>query len=232
MTELGGEMIVYRSPDGGTRVQLRAVQGTVWLTQAQIAELYGTSVQNIDQIVRRVLDDQEVSTATINSELKVRTEGKRLVQRTIKVYNLDMVLAVGYRVSTPRAVQFRQWSRRCCASSSSRASHSTTSGSRIPPARTTSTSCWPGFGTSGRRRSASTRRSSMSSRQARTTTAPRTRRGASSPPSRTSCSSRSPGARRPNSSCGDATQAPQPSGSPPGRASASARRTSLSRRTI
>ena len=83
MTEPGGEMIVYRSPDGGTRVQLRAVQGTVWLTQAQIAELYGTSVQNIDQIVRRVLDDQEVSTATINSELKVRTEGKRLVQRTI-----------------------------------------------------------------------------------------------------------------------------------------------------
>lgn len=109
MTEPGGEVIVYRSPDGGTRVQLRAVQGTVWLTQAQIAELYGTSVQNIDQIVRRILDDGEVSAATINSELMVRMEGKRRVHRTIKVHNLDMVLAVGYRVSTPRAVQFRQW---------------------------------------------------------------------------------------------------------------------------
>jgi hypothetical protein len=109
VTEPGGEMIVYRSPDGGTRVQLRAVQGTVWLTQAQIAELYGTSVPNIVQIIRRVLDDGEVTRATLNSELRVQLEGSRRVQRDVKIYNLDMVLAVGYRVSTPRAVQFRQW---------------------------------------------------------------------------------------------------------------------------
>ena len=57
MTEPSGEMIVYRSPDGSTRVQLRAVQGTVWLTQAQIAELYGTSIPNIAQIIRRVVSD-------------------------------------------------------------------------------------------------------------------------------------------------------------------------------
>jgi hypothetical protein len=107
--ESGGELIVYRSADGRASVQLRAVDGMVWLAQAQIAELYGTSVQNIDQLTRRILDDGEVGAATINSELRVRTEGTRLVQRTVKVYNLDMVLAVGYRVSTPRAVQFRQW---------------------------------------------------------------------------------------------------------------------------
>ncbi|OZM75643.1 virulence RhuM family protein [Pseudonocardia sp. MH-G8] len=109
MSEPGGELIVYRGADGRSEVQLRAVGGTVWLAQAEIAELYGTSVPNIVQIIRRILDDGEVTEATINSELRVRTEGSRSVQREVKVYNLDMVLAIGYRVSTPRAVQFRQW---------------------------------------------------------------------------------------------------------------------------
>lgn len=102
-------MIVYRSPDGQALVQLRAVAGTVWLAQAQIAALYDTSVPNIAQLIRWMLEDGEVSTATINSELRVQTEGTRRVQREVKIYNLDMVLAVGYRVTTPRAVQFRQW---------------------------------------------------------------------------------------------------------------------------
>jgi hypothetical protein len=107
--EPGGELVLYRSADGRASAQLRAVEGTVWLAQSQIAELYGTSVPNIAQIIRRVLDDGEVSQATINSELRVGMEGTRRVQRDVKIYNLDMILAVGYRVSTPRAVQFRQW---------------------------------------------------------------------------------------------------------------------------
>lgn len=110
MSEPTGELILYRAEDGGSVVQLRAVGGTVWLTQAQIAELYGTSVPNILQTIRRVLADGEVDpAATVNSELVVRAEGSRKVRRELKVYNLDMVLAVGYRVTTPRAVQFRQW---------------------------------------------------------------------------------------------------------------------------
>lgn len=104
----GGEIILYRADDG-SRVQLRASGGTVWLTQAEMAGLYGTSVPNMVQIVRRVLADGEVTTETVNSELMVRTEGSHAVHRTLKVYNLDMILAVGYRVTTPRAVQFRQW---------------------------------------------------------------------------------------------------------------------------
>lgn len=104
-----GELVVYRSEDGRTHVQLRAVEGTVWLTQAQIAELYDTSVPNIVQIMRRILDDGEVTAATINSELRVRAEGARQVRREVKTYNLDMVLAVGYRVTSPHAVHFRQW---------------------------------------------------------------------------------------------------------------------------
>lgn len=109
MTEPGGELIVYRSDDGRAEVQLRAVQGTVWLTQTQMSALYDTSVPNIAQIIRRVLDDGEVTAATINSELRVAAEGSRQVRREVKIYDLDMVLAVGYRVTTPRAVQFRQW---------------------------------------------------------------------------------------------------------------------------
>ena len=103
-----GEIILYRADDG-SRVRLRASGGTVWLTQAEMAGLYGTSVQNVQQVIARILADDELDEATINSELMVRTEGARRVRREIKVYNLDMILAVGYRVTTPRAVQFRQW---------------------------------------------------------------------------------------------------------------------------
>ncbi|MDZ7576850.1 MAG: virulence RhuM family protein [Candidatus Nanopelagicales bacterium] len=103
-----GELILYTSADGA-HFQLRAIEGTVWLAQAQIAELYGTSVQNVQQTIARVLADGEVDDRTINSELMVRQEGSRRVRRDVRVYNLDMVLAVGYRVTTPRAVQFRQW---------------------------------------------------------------------------------------------------------------------------
>ena len=103
-----GEIILYRADDG-SRVRLRASGGTVWLTQEEVAGLYGTSVQNVQQVIARILADDELDEATINSELMVRTEGARRVRREIKVYNLDMILAVGYRVTTPRAVQFRQW---------------------------------------------------------------------------------------------------------------------------
>lgn len=105
----GGEVIVYTTPNGGPRVQLRAVNGTVWLSQAEIAELYGTSVSNVAHIARRVLDDGEVTRATIDSESRVAQEGRRQVRRDVKIYNLDLVLAIGYRVSSSRAMQFRQW---------------------------------------------------------------------------------------------------------------------------
>lgn len=109
MIEPGGELVVYRSADGRAEVQLHAVRGTVWLTQAQIAELYDTSVSNIAHITRRILDDGEVTAATIDSQSIVRSEGSRQVRREVKIYNLEMILAIGYRVTTPRAVQFRQW---------------------------------------------------------------------------------------------------------------------------
>ncbi len=108
MIEGTGRIILYTEP-GGAQVQLHAVDGTVWLTQSQLAELYGTSVVNIAQIIRRILDDGEVTEATINSELIVRREGNRDVRREMTVYDLEMILAIGYRVTTDRGVQFRQW---------------------------------------------------------------------------------------------------------------------------
>ncbi|MCH4189980.1 MAG: virulence RhuM family protein [Bifidobacterium tibiigranuli] len=103
-----GEIILYNAPDGA-RVQLHAADGTVWLTQAEIATLYDTSLPNVAQTITRIMADGELDEATLNSELRVQREGLREVRRQVKVYNLDMVLAVGYRSSSLRAVQFRQW---------------------------------------------------------------------------------------------------------------------------
>ena len=77
-----GEIILHQADDG-SRVRLRASGGTVWLTQAEVAGLYDTSVPNIAQIVRRVLADGEVTAETVNSELMVRVEGAHTVRRTL-----------------------------------------------------------------------------------------------------------------------------------------------------
>jgi len=74
-----------------------------------MAGLYATSVPNVKQVILRILADGEATEATINSELIVRQEGQLQVRREVLIYNLDMILAVGYRVTTPQAVMFRQW---------------------------------------------------------------------------------------------------------------------------
>lgn len=103
-------MILYSASDGA-QMQLRAAEGSVWLTLSEMAELYGTTSQNIGQLVRRVLEDGEVGVATTKQDFVVRREGTRDVRREVTLHNLDMVLAVGYRVTSARAVQFRQWAR-------------------------------------------------------------------------------------------------------------------------
>ena len=103
-------MILYLTEDGRAEIQLRAEEGTVWLTQAQMAELFQTSPQAITQILRSIFRDEELSPeATCKESLQVRTEGSRRVRRKVKIYNLDAILAVGYRVRSPRGVQFRRW---------------------------------------------------------------------------------------------------------------------------
>src|ERR671915_1692474 len=109
MSHDSGELILYRTEDGQSQIQFRAVDGTVWLTQAQMAELFERTVPNINQHITSILDDGELSSATIKRHEIVRQEGTRQVRREVFVYNLDMILAVGYRVRSPRGVQFRQW---------------------------------------------------------------------------------------------------------------------------
>lgn len=108
--EPGGELILYQAEDGRTKIQVRFDQGSIWLSQAQIADLFQTSVQNAAQHIQNVLEENELQAeATIKDYLIVRLEGSRQVRRAVKHYNLDMVLAVGYRVRSERGTAFRQW---------------------------------------------------------------------------------------------------------------------------
>lgn len=105
-----GELVLYASEDGSATFFLRAQDGTVWLTQMELAELFQTSIPNVNIHIKNVLEEGELhSEATIKEDLIVRLEGKRQVKRPVKLYNLDMILAVGYRVKSPRGTQFRQW---------------------------------------------------------------------------------------------------------------------------
>ncbi|MBU6400855.1 MAG: virulence RhuM family protein [Verrucomicrobia bacterium] len=106
----GGEIVLYQTADGKTRVECRFEEGTVWLTQALIAQLFQTSVPNINLHIKKIIAEGELpAEATIKDYLIVRSEGGRQVERPVKHYNLEMILAVGYRVRSPRGTQFRRW---------------------------------------------------------------------------------------------------------------------------
>lgn len=103
-------LILYRTEDARTRIEVRLEGGTVWLTQAQMAELFQTSVPNINIHLKAIYEERELDeTATIKEHLIVRSEGRRQVSRSVLQYSLDVILAVGYRVRSARGTQFRQW---------------------------------------------------------------------------------------------------------------------------
>ena len=103
-------LILYTTDDGKSQIQLRADLGTVWLTQLAMAELFDATKQNISLHLKNIIEDGELdAAATIKESLTVQTEGTRQVQRPVTLYNLDAILAVGYRVRSPRGVQFRRW---------------------------------------------------------------------------------------------------------------------------
>ncbi len=105
-----GEFIVYRTTDGSTQVQLRAVDGTVWLTQRDMSQLFAKSISTISEHIKNIYDDGECTPeATFRKFRTVQSEGGRDVTRYIEAYSLDLILAVGYRVRSARGVQFRQW---------------------------------------------------------------------------------------------------------------------------
>lgn len=106
------EIILYQ-PDEAIRLEVRLDEETVWLTQAQMAELFETTPQNITIHIRNMYKEGELDLkSTCKDFLQVRTEGKRIVNRIQKIYNLDVIISVGYRVKSLRGIQFRQWANR------------------------------------------------------------------------------------------------------------------------
>ncbi len=104
------EFILYTSEDGKSQIQLRAEQGTVWLSQRKMADLFAVSQDNIGLHLKNIFEEAElVREATTEESSVVQIEGNREVQRPLTLYNLDAILAVGYRVRSPRGVQFRRW---------------------------------------------------------------------------------------------------------------------------
>ena len=106
-------LILYTSADGQTRINLRVDGDSIWLSQLEIAELFQTTKQNISLHAKNIFEDGELSpAATVKESLTVQTEGNRQVQRTIISYHLELILAIGYRIRSPRGTQFRQWATR------------------------------------------------------------------------------------------------------------------------
>lgn len=104
------DVILYTTEDGKTQIDLHLKHGTVWLSQQQIADLFQTSKQNISKHIKAIYEDQELDEpATVNQQLTVQKEGSREVSRTLTLYNLDVILAIGYRVRSARGVEFRRY---------------------------------------------------------------------------------------------------------------------------
>lgn len=104
------DVIFYTTDDGETKIDLQLKDGTVWLSQLQIADLFHTTKQNISKHILAIFEDQELDEqATVNQQLTVQKEGSREVSRNLTSYNLDVILAVGYRVRSPRGAEFRRY---------------------------------------------------------------------------------------------------------------------------
>src|SRR5688572_4830636 len=106
----GGEVVLYEAPDGGVQVDVRLDRETVWLSQRQMSVLFKTSTDNIGLHLKSIFKNGELEeSATTEEYSAVQKEGRRGVRRKLKLYNLDAIISVGYRVNTKRGVQFRIW---------------------------------------------------------------------------------------------------------------------------
>lgn len=103
------DIVIFKNGALELEVSVSEDRESVWLTQAQMARLFNVSTDNISLHIKNILDDQELDSSTVEESSVVRKEGNRQVKRTIKFYNLDMILAVGYRVKSPNGIIFRKW---------------------------------------------------------------------------------------------------------------------------
>lgn len=104
------ELVLYQTEDGKTRIEVRLQDETVWMTQSALAELYQTTPQNVTSHLKTIYAESELNEqSTCKEYLQVQKEGLREISRTRKFYNLQAILAVGYRVRSHRGTQFRRW---------------------------------------------------------------------------------------------------------------------------
>jgi len=108
-TEFSGEIVLYQ-PNNDIRLEVRIAEETVWLSQAQMAELFGTQRQAITKHLKNIFETKELNRQATSSILElVQKEGKRLVNRQVELFNLDVIISIGYRVNTQQGILFRQW---------------------------------------------------------------------------------------------------------------------------
>lgn len=104
------EILIYQNSEGSIKIDVRLEEESVWLTQAQICELFQKSKATISEHIKNVFEEGELdASATVRNFRTVQTEGKREVERAIDYYNLDVIISVGYRVKSPQGTQFRIW---------------------------------------------------------------------------------------------------------------------------
>ena len=110
MIENKGDIVIYKTKDGLTKINVKFEDETVWLTQAQLVELYQTSKSNISEHIKHIFEEGELSQeSTVRNFRTVQIEGNREVSREQVYYNLDMIISLGYRVKSLVATQFRRW---------------------------------------------------------------------------------------------------------------------------
>ncbi len=109
MEEKKYELIRFNDGDFVLDVNVSPSEDTVWLTQDEMATLFNINVPAINKHIKKIIEDGELTESTISFLEKVRFEGSRIIKRNIKIYNLDMIISVGYRVNSKRGILFRKW---------------------------------------------------------------------------------------------------------------------------
>ena len=105
-----GEIILYQPDNTSIQIEVRIDEDTVWLTQSQMADLFSSTKQNISLHIDNIFKEGELAAkSTVKEYLTVQKEGLRRVKRSITIYNLDVIISVGYRVKSKRGTQFRIW---------------------------------------------------------------------------------------------------------------------------
>ena len=105
-----GELLIYQSPEGSIKIDVRLEQETVWLTQDQMAQLFGKGRSTITEHISNIFKEGELDEISTRRNFRlVRLEGNREVERDVEHYNLDVIISVGYRVKSQQGTQFRIW---------------------------------------------------------------------------------------------------------------------------